>query len=489
MAEPRARPPSLNAEAAQPVGSRAQTGLAALACLIGSVRVLRQRTALSLALGAAVVLGLVASFCVVGALIAPWFICELLALLLGNALWLNDPAGENAPIERHGGWLGACVVLLGAVVLTASVGWLVGLGLSTESVAVDVAARIALPEVAWLLVPVSAVGALIFVEPFLYAPLLLIQQPRPVLSAMLESARMVRSAGMLSQLWLSVCAHVVQIAPLAIGSFAAHAFAGPELGSLWALLGLPFMALTIPLGQGMIAWSFAQQSQRAPEAPLRVRPAQLPQRAVLAIAMWCALVLSPLASFGMLGASLVRPSRVPSGQLPERIEHLGTLKLGDASAGAASFVVPATALTVRALRASVHVEASDGGGAGELPLRGDAPIDRVRVARTRDHYAIEIEQAGKHSITYVDRAGVRLDDDLRARLADRVPTWALAMMALALLATALVQLPVLAGLGRLLATGEPIAAKSPAVERALGFGLLLAPLAGVSLFHAVGALF
>jgi hypothetical protein len=111
------------------------------------------------------------------------------------------------------------------------------------------------------------------------------------------------------------------------------------------------------------------------------------------------------------------------------------------------------------------------------------------VARSRDRYAIQIEQAGKHSVTYVDRAGVRLDDDLRARLADRVPTFALAIMALALLATAFVQLPVLAGLGQMVATGEPVAAKSSAIARALALGIALSPLACASLFHAVRALF
>ncbi len=457
----------------------------ALACFLGSTQLLRQRTALSLALGGAIVLGLVASFCIVGAVIAPWFWCELFALQLGNALLLSDQTTQ-VPLEKHGGWLGAGIVLLGAVVLTASVGWLVGLGLSTESLAVDMAASMAVPEVAWLLVPVSALTALAFVQPFLYAPLLLIERPMPVLSAMLESARVVRRAGVVRQLWLTLCAHVVQVAPLVIGSLAALALVGPESGSLWALLGLPFMALTIPLGQGMFVWSFSQQITREPRPLARIRPAQLPRKAVLAVALWCGLVLSPLASFGMLGASLVRPSRIQSGALPASYERLGML---DPTSSSSSFVVPATALTIRAERRSVYVEASDGGGAGKLPLQSRATVTRVNVGRSRDRYAIAIEQRGKHSVTYVDRAGVRLDDDLRARLVDRVSSLGLTIMALALLATALVQLPILAALGEVVSTGEPLAADEPAVKRALVFALALAPIASASLWYAVRALF
>ena len=53
-------------------------------------------------------------------------------------------------------------------------------------------------------------------------------------------------------------------------------------------------------------------------------------------------------------------------------------------------------------------------------------------------------QGGSAYTTWIDRAGVRQDDDLRARLLDRVPSWALLAMLASLLSTASVLLPVLA---------------------------------------------
>jgi hypothetical protein len=458
----------------------AATGV--LASFAGSVRLLRARPVLSLSLGAAVVLGLVASCCGVGALIAPFFLCELLALQLGHAV----PDAEGPP-PRHRGWFGACVVLLGAVVLTASVGWLVGLGLGTELLATDavdrVASQLALPDSAWLLVPASALAALAFVLPYSYAPHILIERPMPVIEAMIESAGHVRSAGVLSQAALSICAHALQIAPVVLGSAAAHALAGPELGSLWALFSLPLMVLTIPLGQGMLTSSFAarRSTARSPTAARRT----LPGRARLALAIWALLIVSPLVSFAMLGASLVRPARLSLGELPAEVESLGVLAPIDAPS---SSMLPGTALTVRALRRGVYVEASDGGGAGKLPLRSRAPIDRVRVGRVRDRYAIAVEQGKRRSLTYVDRAGVRLDDGLRARLDDRLPAYALAFMIAGLLAVALVQLPVLANAGNAWRDEGPLMPRSKAVSQALLLGAMIAPLAIASLWFGLRAL-
>jgi hypothetical protein len=452
-----------------------------LASFAGSVRLLRARPVMSLSLGAAVVLGLVASCCGVGALIAPFFLCELLALQLGHAL-----PGKEGPPARHGGWLAACVVLLGAVVLTASVGWLVGLGLGTELLATDavdrVASSLALPDSAWLLVPVSALGALVFVLPYSYAPHLLIERPMPMIEAMVESARRVRSAGVLSQAALSVCAHALQVAPVVLGSAAAHALAGPELGSLWALFSLPLMVLTIPLGQGMITSSFAAQSGGERATTLEARA--LPPRARLALALWVFLIVSPLVSFAMLGASLVRPARLSSGELPDRVETLAELTPSD---GFSSRMLPGTALTVSARRRGVYVEASDGGGAGKLPLRSRAPIDRVRVGRVRDRYAIAVEQGRRRSLTFVDRAGVRQDDGLRARLDDRLPAYALAFMIAGLLAITLVQLPVLARAGQAWRDGE-LATRATVISRALLLGSAIAPLAIASLWFGLRAL-
>lgn len=463
-------------------------GVSALACLRGSAALIRQRPLLTLSLGGAAVLGLIASCCGIGALIAPLFLCELLALQLGHARALLREAsggdgGVVASAARHRGWIAACVVLLGAVALTASVGWLVGLGLGTEIIE-DTAAW---PGPAWLLVPSSALIALLFILPFLYAPLLLIERAMPLSSALLESARLVHAGGAARQLWLSCWANLVQIAPLVAGSLLAHVAIGPQQGSLWALLGLPLMALTVPLGQGMITWSFVQ---RSPLPELTSEPARhppLPARARLALAVWSMILVAPLLAFGTLGASLVRPSRLPEGELPEGIEPMGMIA---AEATTKGLVIPATALTIRADHGRVRVEASDGGGAGRLPLRSRARVDRVRIGRTRDRYAIGVEQGPLHSITFVDRAGVRLDDDLRARLTDRIDPRDLVLMVLALILTAAAQLPLLASIGAYQPSDPASSTALPrAASRLLYVGVALAPLAAWTVWRAFHAFF
>ena len=466
---------------------QAAARVSTLASIRGSVTLLRQRPLLMVSLGGGVVFGLIASCCGIGTLVAPLFLCELLALQVAHGRAHSGSSAtavrEVVSVVRHRGWLLACVVLLGAVVLTASVGWLVGLGLGTEII--EEGAR--WPSPAWLLVPASALFALVFVLPFLYAPHLLIEQPLPLSVALLESARLVQSTGAFSQLALSCSANLLQVAPLVLGSLLAHVLIGPHQGSLWALLGLPLMALTVPLGQGMISSSFVQYAEPLGEA---AAPGQLPLRARRAMLLWSVLLVAPLIAFGALGASLVRPSRLPAGELAPDVERMGTL---DTQRGPANLVVPATALTVRADRYAVRVEASDGGGAGSLPLRSSAPIDRVRVGRTRDRYAIEVEQGQVRSVTFVSRAGVRLDDDMRARLSDRISQLDLALMLLALILTATAQLPLLASAGRALSVhahgGErSAAALARGATKLLVFGLALLPLAGWSLWTAARAL-
>ena len=147
----------------------------------------------------------------------------------------------------------------------------------------------------------------------------------------------------------------------------------------------------------------------------------------------------------------------------------------------------------------MQVTASDGGGAGGLPLSSAAPIEAARVVRVRERYGIELTQAGRRYATWIDRAGVRLDDDLQARLLDRVPSWALLGMLGALLAIALALLPVLAQLGDVrrvytLAPGARPTARDLSALRTRSLriaalvGLVLSPLAALSLYWGARSL-
>ena len=66
----------------------------------------------------------------------------------------------------------------------------------------------------------------------------------------------------------------------------------------------------------------------------------------------------------------------------------------------------------------------------------------------RDVYGVEVHQAGATRLTWIDRAGVRLDDNLRVRLFDHVGEAGLAVILISVLATAMVMLPVLSSLAR-----------------------------------------
>jgi hypothetical protein len=202
------------------------------------------------------------------------------------------------------------------------------------------------------------------------------------------------------------------------------------------------------------------------------------------------LIAAPVVSFGLLGASLVRPSHLARGGLPARAEPIAAYT----ALAREQRVYPAgTALEIAADARSLRVVASDGGGAGRLPLRSRAPLEALRVARVRDDYAIEVMQAGVRYVTRVDRAGVRQDDDLRARLLDRVPSWALYLMLASLFATAAALLPVLAGLSdvRRAYTREAGARLAPqalseqrarTIRRAYLVALLLVPFSAYSLY-------
>jgi hypothetical protein len=94
--------------------------------------------------------------------------------------------------------------------------------------------------------------------------------------------------------------------------------------------------------------------------------------------------------------------------------------------------IPGTALALRVSAREVRVVASDGGGAGTIPLPKQ-PVARVRVAHARPSFAeplvpraesnfgVEVELSdGRLLTTFIDEAGVRLDDSWEQRLSQRL---------------------------------------------------------------------
>ena len=437
-----------------------------------SVRLFRAQTVETLVLGAALVVALASVCCGLGALAAPWFGCELFATQLA--------AGTGERPARTRAWLGAGLFLLGAVTIVASVAWLAALGLGPDMPVFEEAREAPDDVRTVVLFTGGALLALVFIEPFLYAPILLVDRGGTIGGAVLESTRLVHEGGALAHLGLSIVSHLVQASPLIVAAAAAAVFVG-RAEVAWAVIGAtPLLAITIPIGQGMIVAAWIERRDRIVD-PSSSRPEGKPPRAL--IVLLAVVLLSPIVALGLVVLSLARPSDPRLGSAPT-----GEVVIdAEVTAGETrSFRVPTTALSVDVAGGWFSVVASDGGGAGALPRPGSA-LERLRVVRVRDAYAIEATTASESYVTWVSRAGVRLDDDLRARLADRLPLVALVVLALALVAAPLGIARVLVGLAgvrRLAAQGdaaEALAARGPAVRRAWLYGIALAPLAAAAL--------
>jgi hypothetical protein len=116
----------------------------------------------------------------------------------------------------------------------------------------------------------------------------------------------------------------------------------------------------------------------------------------------------------------------------------------------------------------------------------------------RNAYALELRQAGRDYVTFIDRAGVRLDDDMRVRLLDRVSPLQLLVVLGALFAIGVVTVPVLNDLGRVQRGYRMDPARRPSsdalgldlarsLRHARAWGALLLPLCLSSIFIALRA--
>lgn len=458
--------------------------------LKASAKLFAGKPVVTLSLGAAVVLSLVSVCCGIGVFTTPWFMCELFALQLA------DSGGR--PVSRQRSWFSAGSVLLGAVLLVASVAWLTLLGASPELdvIAPHAASVSSLMRSGGFFSVLGSAIAVLFILPFLYCPLILLEERARFDAALLESVRRVVAGGVLAHVRFSLFAHALQVAPTALAAVFALVFE-PSLLPLLVLCSVPLLCATVPLGQGMIALAYVQAGRR-PVAAVGGDDVSPRAAAVRRITghytfSWLVFVVIALLSVLALGVALVRPSRLGSGRAPA-----GTpvAQLSPTGARATHAVIEDTALEVSADATHVRVRASDGGGAGRLPLRSHAPITGVRVLRVRDAYAIEVAQGKSTSLSFIDRAGVRLDDDLRTRLLDRVPGYAVLFSLFTLLCTALLTLPVLAGLSRVRRGHELPSARRPSedllaldlqrsLQRARRSALLLLPLLGASGYFAL----
>ena len=424
-----------------------------------------QRPLANLALGSAIVVSLASVCCGLGLLTTPWFMLELSALQLSQL--------RGAEVPRRASWVWAAAVQMGAVLLVSLAGSLAIVGLSP-----DLAAGLEGPpelvnvqqvmQSGGFYALAAAAVTLVVTLPFLFVPQFLIEGRVDPLRAFVASVVSVGRGGLSVHLAISLLAHAVQILPVFVAAVATALWVDLEAAPLSVLLALPLLAVTVPIGQAMVSTAYVHSSPD--DGVLAAMPR--PPRPLTAA--WAVLLSVPLACLFLVATALVRPSVLQDGRVDG--EEVASWR---ASEGARALVVPDTALSIDCDVGSTVVEASDGGGAGRLPLAHRGDIDAVRVVRRRDAYGIELHQGSRTSLAWIDRAGVRLDDDLRRRLDSRTSSLLWPAMALLLLFTAVVARMALEGLAAVDDVGR-------ARRRGWVLALLLSPLSLYTLWMSLG---
>ncbi|MDB4985180.1 MAG: hypothetical protein JWN04_358 [Myxococcaceae bacterium] len=414
----------------------------------GPAEALRQSWALfklrpvsTLSVSLALLTSLFAVCCGLGIVAAPWFMCELFALQISG--------GTGRETQRSSAWLWAGLVQLLAVLVLCSLAFLTLLALGPD-VLLGGVAQASSPTTARLVESLTLLFgagglALALVVHFEHAPSILIDRGGSLSFALLESARLVSATGVV-RCWLtSIAAHGLQLAPAVVITVWAVSRGTLSSTVLWGLISLPAMALCLALGQGMVVSSYlAVRDEVAAPSELPLRPGKLRGLAGRGVLLWLLFLALVMAGPILVSGALLRPASVGEGLLPRDARVLLDVPV---SAAVHDVYLPDTALRLSLSAQRVQVLASDGGGAGTLPLSG-AQITRVRVARARppsrageareSGFAIEVSRSvGAPLSTWIDDSGVRLDDSLGRRFAQLLPGWSSLLLLLCLIWTAL----------------------------------------------------
>ena len=393
--------------AREPMTTLAEPRLHAAQLARGSLRLVIAHPVVSLAIGTAVVLSLLAVPTGLGALLAPWFVCELFAVQLAML-------GET-PEARGRGWASATLIVFLVVVVIAIAGWIAALGFGPDFTTADRSlAPLPLPEAIrrGSLVTGTLALAVVAGTPFLYAPLVLLDRGGRLGGACLESAALVRRGGALAHYALAFFAYLLSLSPALVSMIVVARTIERAATPLGALMALPLLPASIPLGLGLITHAYLGMRDALPEAHLVRASGPLPRALVTFLSF---VSLAPLVGLVLMAIAGLVPSRPPIAQLPAN-----AIVIVDTSARSV-IDVPETTIEIELAGARASVFAGDHDGVGALPAMFTAPVTRVRVGREGDDFAIELTAGSSRRVVRVDRAGLRVDDSVEARLRSRSP--------------------------------------------------------------------
>ena len=415
------------------------------AALRESVRLFRRRPWATLGLGGALLTSLAAVCCGLGIFAAPWFLCELFALQIGIG---RDDSQPERPPARTAAWFAAAGVQMAAVTVLGAIAILSLLALGPDVMlgGISLGAPAGTDQLLKSLgVPLLASSLVIAVSVhFEHAPAILIDRGGGLHAALLESARLVSETGALRTWLTNLVSHAVQMGPglIAIAFAASNASLSGTLRA--GLVLLPVLALGLALGQGMMVSSYLHLREEVTD------PAAVPLEAAPSKSgtfVWSLLLLCVLAGPLMVIVALAKPADLARQPLPSDARVVFS---ADAPAKSRQLYLPESALSVVLGPDSVALVASDGGGVGPLPIP-HAPLKSVRAARPRQlpedirqnapadsTFVVEVTlRDGRRFSSWIDEAGVRLDDSLSRRLSALLPSWTALALAGCLVWTAL----------------------------------------------------
>ena len=405
----------------------------------------------TLGLGGALLTSLAAVCCGLGIFAAPWFLCELFALQIGigraDTLLAGGPGPERPP-KRTTSWFAAAGVQMAAVTVLGAIATLSLLALGPDvmlggiSLGAPAGAEQLLKSLGVLLLASSLVIA-VSVH-FEHAPAILIDsRRRPARGDARERATGLETGAL--RTWLtSLVAHAVQMVPglVAVAFAASNASLGGTLRA--GLVLLPVLALGLALGQGMVVSSYLNLRDLVTD-PSAVPAEAAPSKSGAFV--WSLLLLVILSGPSLVIVALAKPAAPASLALPADARVVFSAKDPEK---VRQFYLPESALSVVLGPDSVGLVASDGGGVGTLPIPR-APVASVRAARPRQlptdirqgapadsTFVVEVVlRDGRRFTSWIDEAGVRLDDSLYRRLSALLPSWAALGLAGCLVWTAL----------------------------------------------------